>query len=45
MRALSVSAVQKAAGHTSPIMTFKHYVNGRGTPAKTTEAVEALYAV
>ncbi len=40
-----VSAVQKAAGHTSPTMTFKHYVNGRGTPTKTTEAVEALYAV
>lgn len=38
-----VLAVQKAAGHTSPTMTFKHYVSGRGTPNETTAAVEALY--
>lgn len=40
-----ISAVQKAAGHTSPTMTFKHYVNGRGTPNKTSEAIEALYTM
>ena len=38
-----VKAAQAAAGHTTPAMTMKRYVKGRGTTSQTAAAIDQLY--
>ena len=38
-----IKLAQAAAGHTSPAMTLKHYINGRSTATMTASVIDGLY--
>lgn len=38
-----IKQTQAAAGHTTPTMTLKHYVKGRGTASEAAAAIDRLY--
>lgn len=38
-----IKEAQAAAGHTTPAMTLKHYVKGRGTATNTAAAIDRVY--
>ena len=40
-----VTLTSSSAGHTTPAMTFKHYVKGRGTQEMTAQAVTSVYGL